>query len=611
MKYFPHRALTLLVSFTYSMLSTHSLSAQAPQGLNYQAVARTTAGEILENRNISLRFTITDNNGGPVVYQETHSTTTNQFGLFTLNIGNGTPVSGTFSSINWAAVSPWLVVEMDQSGGNAYVHMGTSPLLSVPYALFAESGNEGPGGPQGIPGEEGEPGAQGPMGETGATGTQGLTGPIGPQGPAGLLSNGSVAGNTPYWNGASWVVNNSNLYNNGGNIGIGTISPAAKLEVNGQVKITGGAPGNGKVLTSDASGLATWQTSTSGLSGSGTTSYVSKFTAANTIGNSQLFDNGTNVGIGTNAPNEKLTILSAPNSYGSLHTDGTISIGTWVGNGGGYLGTKTAHPLRFFTDDGVAQMTLLTNGNVGIGTTTPASKLVIQTANNTDGFSHVSDGGIVLKEAVGGVSAAIGTYSEHTFRLVANSIPAINIDPQGHVGVGNTDAGVYAFKVKDYQYGLDLMNGNSGHDWELHNVTHLDLYFNGSFRGSFSAPTGDYTSISDKRLKTNIQPMRTSLEKIRQLKPSSFQFKNQEDTQEYHGFIAQDVMKVFPSLVVHNINPDRNLDVYTLNYSGFGVIAIKGIQEQQQIIDEQKEKIAALETRLNILEATLATLIAK
>jgi hypothetical protein len=77
-------------------------------------------------------------------------------------------------------------------------------------------------------------------------------------------------------------------------------------------------------------------------------------------------------------------------------------------------------------------------GNVGIGTTAPTTKLSIQTPNNTDGFSHISDGGIVLKEAVGGVSAAIGTYSDHTLRLVTNGTAKVNILPNGYVGIGTT-----------------------------------------------------------------------------------------------------------------------------------------------------------------------------
>ena len=118
-------------------------------------------------------------------------------------------------------------------------------------------------------------------------------------------------------------------------------------------------------------------------------------------------------------------------------------------------------------------------------------------------------------------------------------------------------------------------------------------------------------SISDERLKTNIKPMSSMLGKINQLRPSVYQFKNSTDKQEYNGFIAQDVLKVFPGLVMHTVNTERNLDVYTLNYSGFGVIAIKGIQELLAIITEQNEKIAMLEKRAGKLEEALASIRAK
>jgi hypothetical protein len=71
----------------------------------------------------------------------------------------------------------------------------------------------------------------GATGATGAAGSNGAAGAVGATGATGLLSSGSAAGNTPYWNGSAWVVNSSNIYNNGGNIGIGTTSPGKLLEV--------------------------------------------------------------------------------------------------------------------------------------------------------------------------------------------------------------------------------------------------------------------------------------------------------------------------------------------------------------------------------------------
>ncbi|MFL5788513.1 MAG: T9SS type A sorting domain-containing protein, partial [Flavisolibacter sp.] len=66
--------------------------------------------------------------------------------------------------------------------------------------------------------------------------------------------------------------------------------------------------------------------------------------------------------------------------------------------------------------------------------------------------------------------------------------------------------------------------------------------------------------------------------------------------------IAQDVMKIFPNLVYHNINKERNLDVYTMNYSGFGVIAIKGIQELVENSTKQQDEIQLLKDKITKLE---------
>ncbi|MBK7764083.1 MAG: hypothetical protein IPI46_12185 [Bacteroidetes bacterium] len=168
--------------------------AQTPQSIPYQAVARNTSGNIIANQNISLRFSIHNAvASGTVVYQETQTAITNTLGLFNVNVGQGTPLIGTFSTINWGAGSKFIQIELDATGGSTYTNMGTTQLMSVPYALYAENANvpgvpgaQGPAGPQGIQGLPGATGAQGPIGLTGATGIQGLPGATGAQGPIGL-----------------------------------------------------------------------------------------------------------------------------------------------------------------------------------------------------------------------------------------------------------------------------------------------------------------------------------------------------------------------------------------------------------------------------------------
>lgn len=250
--------------------------AQVPQGMNYQAVARNATGNVLVNQTITVRLTVEQGASGTPLYVEVDTVTTNQFGLFMIKLGMQNAVSGNFSAVTWSTGNKWLKVDIDTNAGNNFTTMGESQLLSVPYALYAANGTPGPTGVTGATGPigptgntgttgaQGNTGATGPQGNTGAIGATGSTGAIGatgitgatgatgiagatgntgvtgatgntgatgPTGATGFLSNGSAAGNTPYWDGTQWIVNSSNIYNNGGNIGIGTTTPDRKLKV--------------------------------------------------------------------------------------------------------------------------------------------------------------------------------------------------------------------------------------------------------------------------------------------------------------------------------------------------------------------------------------------
>ena len=159
-----------LFTILFLALTVLTVNAQAPQGINYQAVARNASGAVLGTQAVGVRISIVDATPtGTVQYSETHLVTTNQFGLFNIVIGNGTLASGTFAGITWSTGNKFLKVEVDPAGGTSYVDMGTTKLQSVPFALFAP-GNVGPQGPQGI---QGLPGAQGPQGIQGPAGTNG------------------------------------------------------------------------------------------------------------------------------------------------------------------------------------------------------------------------------------------------------------------------------------------------------------------------------------------------------------------------------------------------------------------------------------------------------
>lgn len=133
----PSHLIYLLCFFPISMF------AQAPQAFNYQGVARDLNGSPLSNQSISIKTSILEDSlqGGPV-YSEIHQTTTNNLGLFALQIGRGTSTSGNFSTLDWGNGSHSLQIEMDESGGNSYQLLGSNQLLSVPYALYAENGSK-------------------------------------------------------------------------------------------------------------------------------------------------------------------------------------------------------------------------------------------------------------------------------------------------------------------------------------------------------------------------------------------------------------------------------------------------------------------------------------
>ena len=133
------KTINLIISVL--LLSVITVFAQNQQSFSYQAVVRNGSGEIIAGQSVGFRISIRNSTPtGSILYRETHSVTTNQFGLATLQIGNGNIVSGSFLSINWGdGIEKYLQTEIDVNGGNNYSQMGTSQLLSVPFSLNSKT----------------------------------------------------------------------------------------------------------------------------------------------------------------------------------------------------------------------------------------------------------------------------------------------------------------------------------------------------------------------------------------------------------------------------------------------------------------------------------------
>lgn len=446
------------------------------------------------------------------------------------------------------------------------------------------TGATGPAGPQGEmgpAGAQGPQGEQGPAGMTGPQGLQGLPGPQGFQGPQG--DQGPAGPQGPQ--GEQGPAGPPGVYSAGAGINIfaGTISAADPSATNELQNLSL----NGSTLQISSGNSV----NLSGLGGGG--SLWSE-------NGSDVYYNSGDVGIGVSSPGNKLHV------GGDLRIDdGTPSI--QLHNGINWMG--------YIFHDG----TDLTLGNIY------NNNINFQT--NGVNTAELSNAGLDLRRGNGLFSIGhFGPSGNNPLIEVTN-----NGSPQvlGIVSDGvaiSESAGVTASPymmriVQKPSYGLDIYNSSSEADWELYvnNPGSLALYADNSYRGAFDAVSGVYSSASDRRLKQNIRPLETTLDRILQLEPKRYEYRdNNPKNESTIGFVAQDVQAIFPELV-HVMGGERDQGLLSVNYSGFGVLAIQAIKTQQETIShleeelsaaqalqaQQAEQIQALEARLQRIEALL------
>jgi hypothetical protein len=180
-----------------SILFSTLILAQAPEGINYQAVVRDASGNALLSQDVGIKISLIQGSpSGDVVYEESFSLQTSPFGLVNMVIGQGDVINGDFSSIDWSLGPFFVEVAADETGGTFYNTLGTQQLMSVPYALYAKNAGNGSPGPQGDQGFS----AYDIWLSLGNTGTEAdfiasLTGPQGPAGTNGVDGTNGLDGN--------------------------------------------------------------------------------------------------------------------------------------------------------------------------------------------------------------------------------------------------------------------------------------------------------------------------------------------------------------------------------------------------------------------------------
>jgi hypothetical protein len=378
---------------------------------------------------------------------------------------------------------------------------------------------------------------------------------------------------------------------------------------------------------------------------SGTTNRVAKFTGTVTLGDSQITDNGTNVGIGTTSPSVQFNVGHASHGVGIAYL-ATSSLPSTAGfftdsgiNGGQGFGSLqiksrtdfSGYSINFFTaltaNVPVERMRIASNGNVGIGTTSPNTKLQVSdasvsikaTSTSSTGFSSSA----FALEAHNGTSVAIngslfltnstflyGTISPNQVnlygtagngvRLVTNLAPIIfstgnadadfspermRIASNGNIGIGTSSpdsylAGTIGTVVYHSTSPARSLANNSGY-W-LNYLVGTEYRFFNAVNGAVHTifQNGNYsfsgTNVSDIRLKKDIQELNVNYtEKVTSLKPKSYFMKDNKNRKHY-GFIAQEVYKTIPDLISGDINGEEYLGV---DYNGIITLLVGSIKE--------------------------------
>ncbi|PSR52765.1 hypothetical protein AHMF7605_04125 [Adhaeribacter arboris] len=313
-------------------------------------------------------------------------------------------------------------------------------------------------------------------------------------------------------------------------------------------------------------------------------------------------------GFGTEEPNAKVHINSSLEQIPfRVQIQNTTKLLVYK-NGGVSIGTFVNPPTNG----------LYVEGRVGLGASLPSAKLHIK-HNSTRSAPHLflyeDDSDYVRINfgntnttnyfALAALPAASNAAAKLNFRY-SNTDDILTVQGNEKVGINNNnpqaDLHVRHGLGSGTTNGLRLHNaGPNNENWNLYvlNTTGaLELYQNGEFRGSFDDVSGVYTAASDIKMKKDIQKSDAVLPKVLQLGVKKYHFqKNVSTDTKYYGMIAQEVEKIFPE-VVHHRQADDGTEHYTLDYSAFGVLAVKAIQEQQQTIASLTDRIARLEAAI-------------
>ena len=596
-------------------------SAQAPDKMSYQAVIRDANGEILKNQDVSIQFSVLQTSiSGTSVYQEDHKLTTNSNGLVSVYMGIGAVSSGDFSTIDWSDGTYFLKTEIDPTGGSNYTIISTTELVSVPYAVYANK----------------------------AEFADSLTGGVNETDPIfdGSVAKGISTTDTAYWNDkldsysetdpvfdasvAKGITAVDTAYWNSKLDGYTETDPLFDASVAKGVTAVDTAYWNGKFDTTSIIAIA------NGGTGSSTQNFVDLTTVQMVAGDktfsSDIKVNGITVGIGGGADSTNIAtgrralssnttgIRNTANGFEALISNTTGNNNTANGyfalisnTTGSYntaIGTAALYSNTVGTRNIATGYRALFANTTGFDNTANGSRALY---SNTTGYENTANGANALKRNTTGEWNA------------ANGIDALHYNTTGS---GNTAMGPFALESNTtgsnntaLGYDTDVSSSNLSNATAIGygaTVSASNRVRIGNSSVSRIGGTVAWTNLSDGRIKENVQEAVPGLSFISQLRPVTYTLntRKQDDITmqampdsikekrmlsdaDYlesssivrTGFIAQEV-EAAAQKVGFDFDgvstPQNETDLYGIRYAEFVVPLVKAMQEQQEIIEQQK-----------------------
>lgn len=631
-----------------------SVKAQAPNGFSYQAVVRNSSGQPVVTQSVALRFTIRETlPTGTVVYQETQSKTTSSSGLVNTVVGNGTVVTGAYPNIaKLASAVLFFQVEVDPAGGTNYIDMGTVQLMSVPFANYANGagvastvsssatinpsqlavGGAANGQVLKWNGTNWAPAADSSIDNWGSQNVQTdatIKGNGTSASKIGLAQNGATSGQVIKWNGTAWAPadddngvwtkSGSNIYNsNTANVGIGTITPAYKLDIqtttgNADLQVrSNSASSAGRIMATNSSGgilemtkygssaagtLNGWNLANLGQIGNGTGSMM--LTTSDSMGFStnsnlqlRIRKSGEVVINGNSTSNNTGWLCLKYPSYNSIKPAFEINgPNCWMGFKDGntinaYLqSTSSVMNIQTFAPDmnlGPLNNSLiaLRRKRVGINAVSPAAELHVNGLGNTMPAMIVVNS-TNTSSFTSGDSGTLAVYNNYTGSNYNYTITAKSSGSAGYAaflnakycgiradvgsGTGTGYGGYFItqnsaatnYGVTGYAGGSSTAINYGVYGSASGGSVNYAMYCSGS-----GVYTGSWTLSSDAQLKKEVVNLESSLDAIMKLRPTSYLYKTDDPKYAtmnlekgiHYGFIAQELEQVYPALIRNNVH---------------------------------------------------------